>query len=127
MGFEPTILVLERAKTVRALDRAATAIGIYQYEFVFLTTVRLSLLPQGPRHMEIREIKDSTHSLDYYLNLFPRVSYYFYISTALVFCILIFSRYEACILCVFTIYVCYGITHNLEMALAMQNSAQQSN
>jgi hypothetical protein len=25
--FEPTISVLERAKTVRALDRAATAIG----------------------------------------------------------------------------------------------------
>jgi hypothetical protein len=29
MGFEPTISVLERAKTVRALDRAATAIGNY--------------------------------------------------------------------------------------------------
>jgi hypothetical protein len=28
VGFEPTIAVLERAKTVRALDRAATAIGI---------------------------------------------------------------------------------------------------
>jgi hypothetical protein len=27
VGFEPTILVLERAKTVRTLDRAATAIG----------------------------------------------------------------------------------------------------
>jgi hypothetical protein len=27
MGFEPTISVLERAKTVRALDRSATAIG----------------------------------------------------------------------------------------------------
>jgi hypothetical protein len=27
VGFEPTIAVLERAKTVRALDRAATAIG----------------------------------------------------------------------------------------------------
>jgi hypothetical protein len=27
VGFEPTIPVLERAKTVRALDRAATAIG----------------------------------------------------------------------------------------------------
>jgi hypothetical protein len=26
VGFEPTIAVLERAKTVRALDRAATAI-----------------------------------------------------------------------------------------------------
>jgi hypothetical protein len=27
VGFEPTIPVLEQAKTVRALDRAATAIG----------------------------------------------------------------------------------------------------
>jgi hypothetical protein len=27
MGFEPTISVLERAKTVRALDRAATVNG----------------------------------------------------------------------------------------------------
>jgi hypothetical protein len=27
VGFEPTISVLERAKTVHALDRAATAIG----------------------------------------------------------------------------------------------------
>jgi hypothetical protein len=26
VGFEPTVAVLERAKTVRALDRAATAI-----------------------------------------------------------------------------------------------------
>jgi hypothetical protein len=29
VGFEPTIAVLERAKTVRALDRSATAIGLY--------------------------------------------------------------------------------------------------
>jgi hypothetical protein len=28
VGFEPTIAVLERAKTVRALDRSATAIGL---------------------------------------------------------------------------------------------------
>jgi hypothetical protein len=27
VGFEPAIAVLERAKTVRALDRSATAIG----------------------------------------------------------------------------------------------------
>jgi hypothetical protein len=27
VGFEPTIAVLERAKTVRALDRSTTAIG----------------------------------------------------------------------------------------------------
>jgi hypothetical protein len=32
VGFEPTIAVLERAKTVRALDRSATAIGIYKIE-----------------------------------------------------------------------------------------------
>jgi hypothetical protein len=28
VGFEPTIAVLERAKTVRALDRSPTAIGV---------------------------------------------------------------------------------------------------
>jgi hypothetical protein len=28
VGFEPTIPVLERAKTVHALDRAATAMGM---------------------------------------------------------------------------------------------------
>jgi hypothetical protein len=28
VGFEPTIAVLERAKTVRALDRSVTAIGL---------------------------------------------------------------------------------------------------
>jgi hypothetical protein len=30
VGFEPTIAVLERAKTVRALDRSTTAIGLSQ-------------------------------------------------------------------------------------------------
>jgi hypothetical protein len=30
-GFEPTILAFERAKTVHALDRAATVIGLVQY------------------------------------------------------------------------------------------------
>jgi hypothetical protein len=30
VGFEPTIAVLELAKTVRALDRSATAIGIFK-------------------------------------------------------------------------------------------------
>jgi hypothetical protein len=29
VGFKPTITVLERAKTVLALDRAATAIGYH--------------------------------------------------------------------------------------------------
>jgi hypothetical protein len=33
VGFEPTIAVLERAKTVRALDRAATAIGSIKLSF----------------------------------------------------------------------------------------------
>jgi hypothetical protein len=31
VGLEPTISVLGRAKTVRALDRAATAIGYKQF------------------------------------------------------------------------------------------------
>jgi hypothetical protein len=34
MGFEPTIPVFERAKTVHALDRAATVIGISTVSFV---------------------------------------------------------------------------------------------
>jgi hypothetical protein len=33
VGFEPTIAVLERAKTVRALDRSTTAIGNLQNKF----------------------------------------------------------------------------------------------
>jgi hypothetical protein len=32
VGFEPTIAVLERAKTVRALDRSTTAIGKVKIE-----------------------------------------------------------------------------------------------
>jgi hypothetical protein len=32
VGFEPTIAVLERAKTVRALNRTATAIGSFKHE-----------------------------------------------------------------------------------------------
>jgi hypothetical protein len=35
--FKPTISVFERAKTVRALDRAATAIGSRQICFQFQT------------------------------------------------------------------------------------------
>jgi hypothetical protein len=36
VGFEPTVSVLERAKTVRALERAATAIGWQRYrKYIF--------------------------------------------------------------------------------------------
>jgi hypothetical protein len=35
VGFEPTIAVLERAKTVRALYRSATAIGYTENEEKF--------------------------------------------------------------------------------------------
>jgi hypothetical protein len=36
LKLEPTVSVLERAKTVRALDRAATAIGTNKlYAFLF--------------------------------------------------------------------------------------------
>jgi hypothetical protein len=35
VGFEPTISVLEQAKTVCALDRTATAIGIYHTKITF--------------------------------------------------------------------------------------------
>jgi hypothetical protein len=36
VGFEPTIAVLGLAKTVSALDRAATAIGIYIYIYIYI-------------------------------------------------------------------------------------------
>jgi hypothetical protein len=42
VGFEPTIPVFERAKTVHASDRAATVIGwtaMYQYVFFFIYLV----------------------------------------------------------------------------------------
>jgi hypothetical protein len=38
VGFEPTIAVLERAKTVRALDRSATAIGYHKLDPKILTS-----------------------------------------------------------------------------------------
>jgi hypothetical protein len=38
VGFESTISVLERAKTVRALDRAGTAIGIVKIYVLSFTT-----------------------------------------------------------------------------------------
>jgi hypothetical protein len=40
VGFEPTIPVFERAKTVHALDSAATVIGISVYTYVKLPTGR---------------------------------------------------------------------------------------
>jgi hypothetical protein len=45
VGFEPTISVLERANTVRALDRAATAIGNDDCEHSFL------------KHFQLRSLK----------------------------------------------------------------------
>jgi hypothetical protein len=43
MGFEPTIPAFERAKTVHALDRAATVIGILQMPFILLVTLLNSI------------------------------------------------------------------------------------
>jgi hypothetical protein len=37
VGFEPTIPVFQRAKTVRAVDRAATVIGIDNIQSEILT------------------------------------------------------------------------------------------
>jgi hypothetical protein len=37
VGFEPTIPVFERAKTVHALDRAATVIGYYSYSQAYVS------------------------------------------------------------------------------------------
>jgi hypothetical protein len=38
VGFEPTIPVLQRAKTVHALDRAATVVYIIGITSVYLTS-----------------------------------------------------------------------------------------
>jgi hypothetical protein len=49
VGFQPTIPVFERAKTVHALDRAATVIGdgkiIVLYSMIFMS-FHLALLPE---------------------------------------------------------------------------------
>jgi uncharacterized membrane protein len=39
VGFEPTIPVSERAKTVHALDGAATVIGIFYYGYNVLAVM----------------------------------------------------------------------------------------
>jgi hypothetical protein len=41
-GFEPTIPVFERVKTVYNLDRSATVIGIPAYNFLILIDVLAS-------------------------------------------------------------------------------------
>jgi hypothetical protein len=51
MGFEPTIPVFERAKTVHALDRVATVIGHVWYNFLDLNSEVLdSNLEQNTSH-----------------------------------------------------------------------------
>jgi hypothetical protein len=44
VGFEPTMPVFERAKTVHALDRAATLIGLYLSLFYKETCGRILLV-----------------------------------------------------------------------------------
>jgi hypothetical protein len=48
VGFEPTISELERPKTVRALDRAATAIE-ESNRARYLVRLRVNLLPTKPK------------------------------------------------------------------------------
>jgi hypothetical protein len=48
LGFEPTIPVFERAKTVHALDRAATVIGKYMR----VTNFSFSLKHDADRYNE---------------------------------------------------------------------------
>jgi hypothetical protein len=38
MGFEPTIPILEQAKTVYALDRAPTVIGLKKTHMTYIDT-----------------------------------------------------------------------------------------
>jgi hypothetical protein len=45
MGFEPTIPVLERAKSVHALDRATIVIGLLAFGKVFLFSLYTMLVP----------------------------------------------------------------------------------
>jgi hypothetical protein len=53
VGFEPTIPVFERAKTVHALDRAATVIGVLQPRMVNPTqTLVMDLERNGPVLLE---------------------------------------------------------------------------
>jgi hypothetical protein len=51
VGFEPTILVFERVKTVHTLDRAATVIGSYVFIYsLFNNSVSMTdLLSTGHR------------------------------------------------------------------------------
>jgi hypothetical protein len=45
MGFEPTIPVFERAKTVHALDRAAAVIGCSINYMIKFSYIVLSVIP----------------------------------------------------------------------------------
>jgi hypothetical protein len=45
VGFEPTVPVFERAKSVHALDRAATAIGLVPSENVNIRIYETIILP----------------------------------------------------------------------------------
>jgi hypothetical protein len=44
VGFEPTVPVFERGKTVHALDRAATVIGLTQNMAFIFETVLITFL-----------------------------------------------------------------------------------
>jgi hypothetical protein len=53
VGFEPTILMFERAKTVHVLDRAATVLGLVVTQpFVFRRS-RVRLFSQSPTDWDV--------------------------------------------------------------------------
>jgi hypothetical protein len=57
MGFEPTIPVFEHAKTVHALDRAATVVGIWSFSVRLYVLHILNLINQT--------VEDTVHVLSH--------------------------------------------------------------
>jgi hypothetical protein len=53
--FEPTIPAFERAKTVHALDRAATVIGLHVVTITEILTIRLPYLTLLPSMFTARQ------------------------------------------------------------------------
>jgi hypothetical protein len=61
VGFEPTIAVLERAKTVRALDRSTTAIGNVLTETKLFGTMGDEML-ESSRILQNEELRNLLRS-----------------------------------------------------------------
>jgi hypothetical protein len=69
VGFEPTIPVLERAKTVHALDRAATLIG----KNISLLWVLSAIGPIANSATSTKEVKISVSVLPHWATMLVRI------------------------------------------------------